>query len=91
MMTIRSLRLPCALIVGAVGCGDDPGSAVAAPDMPLTATTEEVFTLGDARPEEEWQAFTEVSEVHFDGASNLILVDRRQGRQVVRGRLPRGS
>ena len=83
MMTIRSLRLPCALIVGVVGCGDDPGSAVAAPDMPLTATTEEVFTLGDARPEEEWRAFTEISEVHFDGASNLILVDRRQGRIVV--------
>ncbi len=51
--------------------------------MPLTATTEEVFTLGDARAEAEWQAFTEVSEVHFDGASNLILVDRRQGRIVV--------
>ncbi len=51
--------------------------------MPLTATTEEVFTLGDARAEEAWRAFTEISEVHFDGASNLILVDRRQGRIVV--------
>ncbi len=51
--------------------------------MPLTATTEEVFTLGDARPEEEWRAFTKISEAHFDGASNLILVDRRQGRIVV--------
>ena len=85
MMTIRALPLPCVLIAGALGCGEDAGPVVAEPDIPLTAKTEEVFTLGDAHPEEEWQAFTEISEVHFDGAGNLILVDRRQGRIVVAG------
>jgi len=71
------------LIVGAASCGDDPGAVAATPDTALAATTEQVFTLGDTRPEEEWQAFTEISGVHFDGAGNLILVDRRQGRIVV--------
>ena len=84
-MTIRALPLPCVLIAGALGCGENSGPVAAEPDISLTATTEEVFTLGDVQPEEEWQAFTEVSEVHFDGAGNLILVDRRQGRIVVAG------
>jgi len=83
MITIRALPLLCVLIAGALGCGEDAGPVVAEPDIPLTATTDEVFTLGDSQPEEEWQAFTEISEVHFDGAGNLVLVDRRQGRIVV--------
>lgn len=84
MRAIRSLPLLCVLIV-AVGCDDDPGPGEAAPDIPLAVTTEEVFTLGEAQPDEEWQAFTEVSEVHFDGTSNLILVDRTRGEIVVVG------
>ena len=43
---------------------------------------EEVFTLGGAEVP-DWQAFVEVSEVHFDGAGNLVLVDRRQPRIAV--------
>ncbi len=31
----------------------------------------------------DWQAFVEVSEVHFDGAGNLVLVDKRQPRIAV--------
>ena len=71
-----------------MGCGDPaPDSQEATldgPDVPLVALTEELFLLGGAS-EEEWQAFTEISEVHFDHDGNLVILDRRQNRVVVVG------
>ena len=76
---VRFSTRSSALMTLATGCD---GASRAASDIPLVATTEEVFTLGGAEVP-DWQAFVEVSEVQFDGAGNLILVDRRQPRIAV--------
>ncbi len=60
------------------------GTRPVATDIPLLATTRELYTLGGADVP-DWQAFVEISEVHFDGAENVVLVDRRQPRIAVAG------
>lgn len=76
-----------------IGCGDgdggpapdSPEATLEGPDVPLVAVTEELFLLGGGLSEEEWQAFTEISEVHFDHDGDLVILDRRQNRVVVVG------
>ena len=67
------------------GPAPDPPDATSDPDIPLVVETEELFLLGGGLSEEEWQAFTEISEVHFDHDGNLVILDRRQNRVVVVG------
>ena len=78
--------LPFALLVACGDAGDGSATGAAGtldgPDVIVNAVTEEVFTLGGAEVP-DWQAFVEVSEVLFDGAGNLVLVDRRQPRIAV--------
>ena len=80
------------LILTTMACGDNQSAAgqkpeadLAGPDVPLIAVTEELFLLGGAATTEEWQAFTEISEVHFDYDGNLVLLDRMQNRVLVVG------
>ncbi len=63
------------------GCGEPGRSADA--DVPLAATTEEVYAVGGADATLDWQRFVEVSKVRFDGAGNLVVLDRRQPRIAV--------
>ncbi len=76
-----------ALAALAGGCGGpDPtsGPNTDESDIPLAAITQEVFTLGGAAAA-GWQQFGELVEVHFDGAGNLVVVDRLQPRVAVAG------
>ena len=87
------VRLPIPVLVccmmGCDGAGGGPApdlpDATPDPDIPLVAVTEAHFLLGGGLSEEEWQAFTEISEVHFDYDGNLVILDRRQNRVVVVG------
>ncbi len=87
------VRLPIPVLVCCMmGCDSAGGGpapdlpdATSDPDLPLVAVTEELFLLGGGLSEEEWQAFTEISEVHFDHDGNLVILDRRQNRVVVVG------
>ncbi len=87
------VRLPIPVLVccmmgcdnGIGGPAPDPLEATSDPDIPLLVETEELFLLGGGLSEEEWQAFTEISEVHFDHDGNLVILDRRQNRVVVVG------
>lgn len=54
------------------------------PDVRLTALTEEVFTVGGWEAE-GWDAFARVSDVHFDPAGNLVVLDGEQNLVVVVG------
>ncbi|MYA41905.1 MAG: hypothetical protein F4Z31_09175 [Gemmatimonadetes bacterium] len=91
-MTARS-SIPV-LLLTTMGCSGDSapssarqvsGAELGGPDVPLTAETEELFLLGGASAATEWEAFTAISEVHFDQNGNLLLLDRRQNRVVVVG------
>lgn len=75
----------------AVGCGDgnqrgDAGHAStdahALEDVLISAITEEVFAVGGATGE-EWASFTAVTDIAFDAAGRLVLVDNRQKRVVI--------
>ena len=77
--TVHFLARSSVLILFAMGCD---GASRGASDIPLVATTEEVFTLGGAEVP-DWQAFVEISEAHFDGVGNLVLLDKRQPRIAV--------
>jgi len=52
------------------------------PDVPLTALTEEVFTIGGWEAE-DWDAFSRIFDVHFDPSGNLVVLDWEQGRVTV--------
>lgn len=80
-----------ALLIG--GCDGEPpnGSPVESgsgqldgPDVPLTARTEEVFTVGGWEAD-GWDAFSRVFDVHFDPSGNLVVLDWEQGRVTVVG------
>ena len=87
------VRLPIPVLFCCVmGCDSSGGGpapdlpdATSDPDIPLVAVTEDLLLLGGGLSEEEWQAFTEISEVHFDHDGNLVILDRRQNRVVVVG------
>lgn len=64
----------------AAGVADELGG----PDVPLTALTEEVFTVGGWEAE-DWDAFSRIFDVHFDPSGNLVVLDWEQGRVTVVG------
>lgn len=89
-------RTPMAAVIAALligGCDGEPpnGNPVESgsgqldgPDVPLTARTGEVFTVGGWEAE-GWDAFSRVSDVHFDPSGNLVVLDWEQGRVTVVG------
>ncbi len=76
-----------ALTVLAMACGGDEARRTEL-DIPLVAIAEEVFALGGLEAP-DWQQFVEFSDVRFDGAGNLVLLDRRRARVAVAD--PRGE
>ena len=60
-------------VAGALGTPDD---------VPIVATTEDVFSIGGAEGE-EWESFTAVTDAVFDAKSNLVVADNLQRRIVV--------
>ena len=89
-------RTPMAAVIAALligGCDGEPpnGSPVESgsgqldgPDVPLTARTEAVFTVGGWEAD-GWDAFSRVFDVHFDPSGNLVVLDWEQGRVTVVG------
>lgn len=43
-------------------------------DVPIVATTEEIYSIGGADGE-EWASFTSVTDAVFDANGNLVVVD----------------
>ena len=76
----------CALFAFlASGCGNSNQQETASgtlDDVPIVATTEDVFSIGDVKGE-EWESFTAVTDAVFDAKGNLVVVDNLQRRIVV--------
>ena len=75
------LLLP-SLWLATLGCGDAARDATGATDIPLTATTEPLYTVG-ALVGEDWETFGNVRSVHFDADGNLHVFDAGAHRMVV--------
>ena len=56
-----------------------------AQDQPLTVAMTEVYRVGGASAREEWAFFGPALQASFDGAGNLIVLDRFNHRVVVIG------
>ena len=56
-----------------------------AQDQPLTVDMTEVYRVGGASAREEWAFFGPALQTSFDGAGNLIVLDRFNHRVVVIG------
>ena len=69
----------CLLILS---CGDATRDAAATTDIPLTATTESLYTVG-ALVGEDWETFGSVRSVQFDDEGNLHIFDAGAHRMVV--------
>lgn len=68
-----------------VACDDSTGRAAdSAADIPLVASTEEVYTVG-AFAGEDWENFGVIAGVVFDGGGNLYILDEGGHRVVVIG------
>ena len=60
---------------GAVGLQAPPVVDLPAEDIPLAAAFELVYRLGSAAATAEWEQFSSIRNVAFDGAGNLYLLD----------------
>ena len=76
-----SAPLPATLTILLLSCGDAP-AADAGTDIPLTPTTEDVYTVGEYAGE-EWENFTRDAKVAFDASANLHILDPGATRIVV--------
>ena len=77
------LTLLSLLSLAALSCTDTTQDATATTtDIPLTATTEPLYTVG-ALVGEDWETFGSVRSVHFDGDGNLHIFDAGAHRLVV--------
>ncbi len=76
-----SSLLPATLTILLLSCGDGPAPD-AGTDVPLTPTTEDVYTVGEYAGE-EWENFTRVDKVAFDASGNLHIFDPEAKRIVV--------
>lgn len=77
-----SPTLLASLCLVTLSCGDATRDAATTTDIPLTATTEPLYTVG-ALVGEDWETFGSVRSVHFDGDRNLHVFDARAQRIVV--------
>ena len=60
---------------GAVGLQAPPVVDLPAEDISLSADLELVYRLGSAAAADEWEQFSSIRNVAFDGAGNLYLLD----------------
>ena len=65
-----------------LSCTDATRDAAATTDIPLTATTESLYTVG-ALVGEDWETFGSVRSVQFDDEGNLHIFDAGAHRMVV--------
>lgn len=87
---IRAAGVPVLIagaVLGGAACGDRQGTTASGhgldgPDRIVVAETEDVYAVG-MLDGEEWQTFGEVSDVAFDAAANLYVLDRVSHRVVV--------
>ena len=86
-------RLPLSVLltslsIATLACGDatrdatDATDVSDATDIPLTTTTEHIYTVG-ALVGEDWETFGKVRSVHFDAEGNLHIFDAGAHRVVV--------
>ncbi len=77
-----------ALVLPLVACSGDSGSAavggLAGPDVEILPETEEVFRVGRLDGA-DWETFSRVGSVAFDGAGNLYVFDSDNSRIVMVG------
>ncbi|MDE2980605.1 MAG: hypothetical protein OXU74_05340 [Gemmatimonadota bacterium] len=85
----RTPSVLAVLCLASLACGESgPDTGDAAVDIPLVASTEEVFTTG-ALAGEDWENFGVIAGTVFDSEGNLYVVDEGARRVVVIG--PDGS
>ncbi|WP_420633796.1 hypothetical protein [Candidatus Palauibacter sp.] len=74
---VRRTRLPAifAGALGAVGLEAQEVVDLPAEDLPLSADFELVYRIGSAAAESDWEQFSSIRNVGFDGAGNLYLLD----------------
>ena len=82
MTNTRSPALLASLCLLTLSCGDAARDASDATDIPLTATTESLYTVG-ALVGEDWETFGSVRSVQFDDEGNLHIFDAGAHRMVV--------
>ena len=78
------------VLVCTLACGDStggpsaggPSGSLEGPDVMMTAVTEDVYTVGTYMGE-EWESFSLLVDVAFDGAGNAHILDMREARIVV--------
>ena len=81
----RTLPVLAVLCLAPLACGESgPDTGDAAVDIPLVASTEEVFTAG-ALAGEDWETFGVIGGTVFDSEGNLYVVDEGARRVVVIG------
>ncbi len=75
-----------ATALGAIGLRAQEVVDLPAEDLPLSADFELVYRIGSTEAEAEWEEFSTIQSVGFDGAGNLYLLDgagRMAARRVV--------
>ena len=65
----------CVAALGAAGVEAQEVVELPAEDRPVSPELELVYRLGSAGAMAEWEEFTSISGIAFDGASNLYLLD----------------
>ena len=65
--------------LGAVGLQAQEVVDLPAQDLPLQPELELVYRIGSAAAESEWQQFSTIQHIAFDGAGNLYLMDSSGG------------
>ena len=81
MKRLRLLVLTAVLPL-ANACDRGPAPTDPAVDVPLTATTEDIYTVG-ASAGEEWETFGGIGAVAFSAAGELSIFDGQSHRVVV--------
>ena len=61
--------------LGAVGVQAQEVVDLPAEDLPLSANLDQVYRIGSAVAQSEWEQFTAVQHIGFDGAGNLYILD----------------
>ena len=64
-----------AAALGAVGLQAQEVVDLPAEDLPLSADLESVYRIGSALAASEWEQFTAIRHIGFDGAGNLYMLD----------------
>ncbi len=66
----------------AAGCGESSRSVASGSDIMLEMEAEDVYVLGAAEAP-DWQLLGRISDLAFDGAGNLALIDQASGQSRI--------